>query len=496
MSSASLRYSHGLKNALLILLSLIFFPVDSLVLLTALLYRSVSPLVSRRKDARRLEASERKTILVTGVGMTKGLVLARSFYEAGHRVVGADFHPFACGRASKSLFKFVVLPKPDERYGSSHYVKALLDLIKQEHIDLWVSCSAVASAVEDGEAKEIIEARTTCKAVQFDVATTQKLHEKYSFIAYCQEIGLTVPETISIATSNALEEALQKTPARRKYIMKPVGVDDANRADMTLLPKASWKETQDYISKLKISAASPWILQQFVQGPEYCTHSVVINGQVKAFVACPSAELLMHYEALPSDSELSRAMLKFTERIVEDGGPMFSGHLSFDFMVEASSLKENDEKREVQVFPIECNPRAHTANVLFNGHPEIPEAYLSLLHQSEKTSFDGATGDSIICPKRQQRYYWIGHDLVELVLLQILSLLTMDPEASISQLANGTSTFFSHVINRQDGTFEWWDPGPWWMLYHVYWPLQFLQALRTGKAWSRINVSTTKMFAC
>ncbi|KAK3044781.1 hypothetical protein LTS18_000367, partial [Coniosporium uncinatum] len=51
-----------------------------------------------------------------------------------------------------------------------------------------------------------------------------------------------------------------------------------------------------------------------------------------------------------------------------------------------------------------------------------------------------------------------------------------------------------HLLSWKDGTFEVQDPLPWFVLYHVYWPAQFVQSLRTGNWWSRVNVSTGKMF--
>jgi hypothetical protein len=46
----------------------------------------------------------------------------------------------------------------------------------------------------------------------------------------------------------------------------------------------------------------------------------------------------------------------------------------------------------------------------------------------------------------------------------------------------------------RDGTLTVEDPVPFFVLYHLYWPMKFVESLRTGKKWSRINVSTTKMF--
>jgi hypothetical protein len=459
--------------------------------------------------------------------MTKGLALARLFDEAGHDVVGADFGPLACGRMSRSLQKFHRLQKPDAKAraganplsASAPYVQNLLDIITREDVDLWVSCSGVASAVEDGMAKEIVEARTRCRAVQFDLQTTRTLHEKHSFIEHTYNIGLTVPET-HIVTSRAEAEGLllrHDRPRGRQYIMKTIGMDDSVRGDMTLLPKSnndgnrpSVKETTKHLSQLEISRESPWILQQFISGKEYCTHSLVVRGEVQAFVACPSAELLMHYEALPADSSLSRAMLDFTKRYAAHGEPTFTGHLSFDLMVEQGAgdrrtvskkvpgdLDGDEDAGDVVLHPIECNPRAHTAVALFAGTTDMVDGYLSVLDGTKEAK----STETVVTPLQKSKYYWVGHDLVTLVILPSFSLLTsvvdltMSP-SSLAELVRNHTTFVDHVTSWKDGTYEAWDPLPWWWLYHVYWPMQFLQCMWAGKKWSRINVSTTKMFEC
>ncbi|KAK3722540.1 hypothetical protein LTR37_002532 [Vermiconidia calcicola] len=500
----SILYQHRPKNIALVVLSILFLPLDSLIFILALLSDFLVPSSSHgRREAANFDPSfTPKTVLVTGVGMSKGLALARSFYEAGHNVIGADFDRNASGRVSKAISLFYTLKKPSAKSGSTAYIEGLLEVVLTNKVDLWVSCSGVASAVEDGEAKEIVEARTSCKAIQFDVSTTQTLHEKDSFIARTKQLGLNVPDTHTIMTAVAAEKALREAPANRKYIMKPVGMDDASRGDLSLLPKATEQDTARHLSGLRISEKSPWILQQFIEGREYCTHSVVIKGRVRAFVACPSAELLMHYEPLAPDSKLSQAMLKFTQRYASAGGEGFTGHLSFDFMVEqkqVDALSKGQQHEEPVMYPIECNPRAHTADVLFNGMSGLTNAYLSVLDDlpPSKTVDSSKVDDgSMVLPERNNRYYWVGHDLVELIIIPMLSLLFFQPDASIAKVSQGMMTFVDHLLHWQDGTFERWDPAPWWWLYHVYWPMQFVNALKTGKRWSRINVSTTKVFEC
>ena len=486
---------HFAQNAALILISLVFLPPSTVILFLSYALSVLSPQGALRHRIRSSPNFHPKTILVTGVGMAKGLAIARAFYEAGHNVIGADFEPYGVpvsGRFSRALSIFYALSKPTKKDGSAYYIQDLLWVVRREKVDLWISCSGVASAVEDGEAKEVIERRTDCKAVQFDVKTTAMLHEKHSFIQHTMSLGLPAPETYDVTTRTAVHKVLN-THQTTQYIMKSVGVDDASRADMTLFPRPTVSETYERIANLSISPSKPWVLQQYIRGEEYCTHAVVIEGEVKAFVACASSELLMHYEALPSDSALSRAMFKFTEEFAARSGRCMTGHLSFDFLVDEKTTEKGLER---VLYPIECNPRAHTAVLLFKGQSvDMAKAYLSALSSTPNGVLtNGVPSRQVVRPQHPARYYWVGHDLMEFVLFPILD--SLRGKMSIAEVIQNCYVVLQHVLLWKDGTFELWDPLPWWCLYHVYWPGMFLASILYKRRWSRINVSTTKMFEC
>ncbi|KAF9881727.1 hypothetical protein CkaCkLH20_00873 [Colletotrichum karsti] len=499
-----------LKNLSLIALSLFFLPLDTTILFWCYVYNRLRP---GRASLPVPNPDPRRTILVTGVGMTKGLVLARLFHRAGHRVVGADFSPNACGSRSRALSAYHVLARPSRSSGGGDpYLDSILKIVQTERVDLWVSCSGVGSAVEDGVVKEVIEARTACKAIQFDVARTRILHEKDSFMDHTRDVGLRVPESYLVTSRNEMLSALEDAaglshkpssssddekhePNQKRFIAKAVGVNDRGRADMTLLPLPTEKQTYDFVYRLEwlgMSDKEPWLLQEFIRGREFCTHSLVVRGEVKAFVACESAELLMHYAALPAESSLSRAMLAFTKAQAASFGGDFTGHLSFDFMVreEDVAMAKVSRPEDVGLYPIECNPRAHTAVALFGDTPELVGQYLSVLDGAEA----GPDAEEVVVPRRPGRYYWIGHDLVTLLLLPTLRLLLL--RLSLVGYVRSVREFAEHVLLWKDGTFEVWDPLPAWWLYHVYWPLTFWDCLVRRRSWSRINVSTTKMFEC
>ncbi|CAF9937476.1 MAG: hypothetical protein ALECFALPRED_007264 [Alectoria fallacina] len=522
---------HFAQNASLVVLSLLFLPLSTLLLFASYVTR---PFLSNEDAARkhilssvsRRDSSFRpKTVLVTGVGKIKGLFLARAFYKAGHNVIGADFEPHGipvCGRFSKALRSFYSLPKPNEKVGAAYYIDALLQIVRKEKVDLWVSCSGVVSALEDGQAKEVLERRSDVRCIQFDVVTTQMLREKDAFVAQTQRLGLPTLETHKVTSRAAVHKVLNESPrTKKRYIMKSVSMDDASRGITTILPKRNVSETYNHVSAIPISGNKPWILQQYIKGREYCTHALIVNDEVKAFVACPSSEFLMHYEALPADSTLSRAMLRFTEEFVRRCGSYMIGHLSFNFLIEEIV---SEKGAQMTLLPIDCNPRVHTAVVLFHGQEQaMAEAYLTALTpqinsirerpitngyaeaQSEPPSspvtpskphpnIDGYTTappepSSPVQPVNPARYYWLPHDLVTLLLLPLL-----DRQTTMSAYLQDCQTFLQHLLLWKDGTYEVWDPLPAWWLYHAYWPGQFWAKAVMGGRWSRVDVSTGKIF--
>ncbi|KAL1595679.1 hypothetical protein SLS60_009368 [Paraconiothyrium brasiliense] len=429
------------------------------------------------------DASERKTILVTGVSMTKGLTIARILAQhTPHRVIGADVSALSPGRFSSALAKFYVLSPPDGS-DAEPYIDSLLHVIKSEKVDQWISCSSVVAAVEDGEVVRLAERERGkgFQAVQFRGDVIERLHEKDQFIDYIRSLELPVPESHRCTSSSEVINLTKESLGNRKFILKPIGVDDRARANMmTLLPFEKREDTVSYVNSLQISNKNTFQVQQYISGAEYCTHALVIRGRVVAFTCCPSAELLMHYEAIPPSSRLFQQMLNFTQRVAEDGDDSFSGHLSFDFLAEG-------EGRVSKLYPIECNPRAHTAVVLFSNTPQMASAYLSAFSPSKSAHMEIVTPRSPI-----PSYYWLGHDIVALLILPVLDF--MWGIITLNEVLNCMTDFWEHVASWRDGTFTVQDPAPFFVLYHVYWPMKFFTSLVRGKEWSRINVSTTKVF--
>lgn len=520
---------HVFKNLALIGLSILFVPLTTPIVLACLVWQAAGPLVLRRHHRQR-PGSRRKTVLVSSLAMGKGLSLARAFHLAGNRVIGIDFDAThfvhspvpSSGRFSNALAKYYVVTTPRDDRSRARYAAEMLDLVKKEGVDLWVCVSGVASTVEDALLKDTIEKETQCRVFQPDPQTCRVLHDKHEFIRAVEGAGLPRPKTVLVESHGDVFRVLQEHPGT-SFILKCVGLDDASRADMTQLPRPTDYDTVRFVCGLEISSTRRWVAQEFIGGAEFCTHAVVVRGEVQAFVACPSSEMLMHYEPLPAESRPSRAMLAFTRRLIRtlEGGRM-TGQVSFDFLADAERGNggggggregegEKEGPKDVELYPIECNPRTHTAVILLaQQQPQgLSNAYLSLLDEpklpcskARGKKREGRTFDDFDAPtvgvrpfsteSGKPRFYWIGHDFVVHVALPLLQLMAL--KMGPLQCARSVFWFLVRVAGWKDATFEAWDPLPWWWLYHVYYPWLCITSLATGKRWSRINTSTTNVF--
>lgn len=282
--------------------------------------------------------------------------------------------------------------------------------------------------------------------------------------------------------------------------MKPVSKNTSSGANpMTTLPRRTLSQTYQHISSIKVSQDEPWILKQHITGEEYNTCSIIIDGEVKAFVVCHAAKVSLHHQALPTDSGVGKVMLNFTQRFAAKAWSSYTGHLSFTFLVEEKATESGVEHN---ILPVACNPQANTAMVLFTrtrGSVDLVRAYMNAL----TLSADGINGDGGLTHHNYSPsdisfphpgvpgVYFSGQDLVSLALLPLLQLLTF--KVGFMQFVKHCFTFLDHLIFWQEGTYELWDPLPWFWLYHVTVPVQLLSCIWTGRNWKHVDVSTSEV---
>ncbi|URD51184.1 ATP-grasp domain-containing protein [Chroococcidiopsis sp. CCNUC1] len=458
------------QNLGTLLLLAIAFPFNCIVVLTALLWNLVS---KPFRDRGILPVSHPKNIMLTGGKMTKALQLARSFHMVGHRVVLVETHKYwlTGHRFSNAVDRFYTVPAPEK--DPEGYSQALLAIAKQENIDVYVPvCSPVASYY-DSVAKSVLSG--CCEVFHFDAEVTQMLDDKYEFAEKARSLGLSVPKSFKITNPEQVIN-FDFSDAERPYILKSIPYDSVRRLNLTKLPCATQAETAAFVNSLPISPEKPWIMQEFIPGQEYCTHSTVRNGELRMHCCCESSAFQVNYENVDKPE-----ILAWVRHFVKELG--ITGQASFDFI----------QAEDGNVYAIECNPRTHSAITMFYNHPGVADAFCRDVTCNTSTSRAGLLNSSFInnisgepAPtiyplqplSTSKPTYWTYHELWRLTGIR-----------SFPQL----QTWCKNILRGKDAIFAIDDPLPFLMVHHWQIPLLLLDNLRRLKGWIRIDFNIGKI---
>ena len=292
--------------------------------------------------------------LVTCARSPAAVHLGRLLHEAGHAVILADTKRLHLGRWRS--WPVACLRHPSPRHQPEAFSRWLKDTVKAEDVD------CVVPVYEETFHHGLNHGLLDCDHFCSDIATLNRLHNKFDFIELANSLGIPTPETIRVESVAQIKENI--TP---KHILKPVYSRFGEHVIMEPNP--------DRLN-IDVSQANPWILQERLVGKQYCLQGICRDGKVLSSVA------------YSSDFTVSKSSVFFENTEKGDLGGIieniasscnYTGFLSFDVM-----LCEDGTVR-----PIECNPRATSALHLYATNDRIAEAILN--------------GQSIGCTGRARR---------------------------------------------------------------------------------------------
>ena len=390
----------------------------------------------------RATPAEPRTVLLTGGKMTKALALARAFHRAGHRVVLAEArkYRFTGHRFSRCVDRFYTVPPP----AAADYATALLEIVRAEHVDVYVPVCSPAASYYDALAAPLLAPH--CEVLHADADMVARLDDKFAFPRLGASLGLPVPDTQLVTSVEQVDHAVADGD-RPPYVLKSIAYDPVHRLDLTPLPRATRADTHAFAATKPIAADNPWIVQTLVRGREYCTHGTVRDGRLQVWACCPSSAFQVNYEMV--DKPAIEAWVRgFVEPL------RLTGQVSFDFM----------ETDDGAVFPIECNPRTHSAITMFYDSPDLARAYLD------------DTGETLVPTATSRPTYWLYHELWRMI----------SAPATIPERLRV-------VLRGTDAIFDRHDPLPFLLVHHLQIPSLLLRNLVAGKDWIRIDFNIGKL---
>jgi predicted ATP-grasp superfamily ATP-dependent carboligase len=291
-------------------------------------------------------------VLVTSSRMPFALDEIRKFGRAGHQVFAADTFFAAPGSHSRYVARHFELTPP--AVDPLRYVADVDELVRRYAIDLIVPCFEEAFYLSRHRA----ELPWWSHLFAADFALLKRLHHKASFHFLAEELGIPTPATTIVSSSEELAAALARTP---RFVARPAwsrgGIDVCTNAG----PLANALAPRDCAP----TVPRPWIVQEYVEGPEICSFGVAQRGRLMAQCTYVHPKEIEHAGGIVFESVRDDEVLACVQRVVQRTG--YHGQISLDF-----------KRGRAGLMVLECNPRP-TAGVHLMEEQLLVDAILGRL---------------------------------------------------------------------------------------------------------------------
>ncbi len=278
--------------------------------------------------------------LVTSSRNTFALDIIRKLGGGGHYAVAADTYAGAIGSHSKYLSAHVVTASP--RFETDRFIADVCRIVTEHEIDTIIPTFEevfyLAARIDD------LPEGVRLFAGGFDKLA--QLHDKGSFQRLVERAGVPIPETVVVSDEDELHAAIARFP---QFFARAV----FSRGGVGLLTNTGPLAGKMDVADCHPTADQPWLVQPFTDGPMICTYSIIVDGRVTAQCTYSAPEQWAHSTGITFLAEDSTKTLEYTQRLIDELDPTFTGQLSFDFV-----------DHDGELYAIECNPRPTNGVIL------------------------------------------------------------------------------------------------------------------------------------
>lgn len=269
--------------------------------------------------------------LITSSRMPAAIDEIRKLGQQGHAVVASDTISTAPGSHSKYASRSLVTASP--RRDTPGFVRDVARILRDERIDV------VLPAFEEVFylARHAADLSPLAELFFPPFETLATLHDKGKMLDLARRLGLRVPRSAVAATPGELRSAAASFP---QFFARPL----YSRGGVELLTNTGPLAGALDIGECEVSAAKPWLVQEFVHGVDVCTFSIAHHGRLTGHAAYVHPREIEHAGGIVFESVDEPECLSIVQRVVEETG--YHGQVSFDFLRTGEGM-----------VLLECNPR-------------------------------------------------------------------------------------------------------------------------------------------
>jgi len=286
--------------------------------------------------------------LITGARSPVALELSRNLSKDGHTVYLADSLRFPLAKHSKSVTKTFYITAPRESL--SQFENDLKNLLVQYEVDVLIpTCEEVfyISAIMPSLS---IHAQIFCPKFKL----MQTLHSKYEVYSVAQDTGFSNPNTELLTGKELLARKMYKEKVIKKEFC---------RFGTGVLVEPNFEKVSTLVCE---RLNDRFIIQDKIEGVEYCTYAIVQNGKVLLeSIYTPQHRIRraagIYFKPVVNE-DISLAIRNFCSK------NNITGQIGFDIII-----------KNKEIFLLECNPRA-TSGLHLLSENSLSNAFLENEH--------------------------------------------------------------------------------------------------------------------
>ncbi len=285
-------------------------------------------------------------VLVTGARFDPTTAIVRGLYKYGATVHVADSFKMAPALHSH-IHATTAHVVPSPAHQPIRFTDTVAQIVRDHHLDM------VIPTFEEGFYLARYADRLPVPLFAPSFETIAQLHSKAHFTNLCSQLGLPAPKTATVASRDELRETVKQFD---DFVARPA----YSRGGFVFLTNHGPRAGETSIDDCDPTSENPWLVQEFIDGKDACSFSVVHQGKIVLHCLYEPTIATQGGSAMQFISINDFGTFEKAVKIAEHFN--YTGFLSFDY-------------RRTQQSPdgfvmIECNPRACAGAFL------TPEAWI------------------------------------------------------------------------------------------------------------------------
>ena len=256
----------------------------------------------------------------------------RNLGAVGNVVVASDTFNATPGSHSRGATHHIVTESPTQ--APEAFIKDIVAAI--EHFDIDVVLPMFEEVFYLAAHRDLLEGRAELFFPDF--ATLARVHNKVTFADLCRDLGLPCAERVTVTSDQELAVALDRWD--RWFARAAFG-----RGGLDVLTNSGPLAGDGDVSDVHPTPENPWLVQEFLDGVDRCSWSVVRDGKVTLHSTYEHPLQVDDRGGIVFESVDAPETLEAAQCIAGELG--WNGQISFDFLKTADGVHHM----------VECNPR-------------------------------------------------------------------------------------------------------------------------------------------